>query len=109
MVKVYYRGAKAAIVCYDIANPESFKKAKFWVRELREVEENCKVYICATKKDVLDLGSLAKPDLEIVHNYAQGIQSKFFITSSKTGTNVGKLNNYSNFKFSSTSLKKNYP
>lgn len=90
MVKVYYRGAKAAIVCYDVSNPETFKRAKFWVREVREVEESCKVYICATKKDILDLGRSAEPDLEIVERYAQGIQSKFFVTSSKTGTNVGK-------------------
>ena len=91
MVKVYYRGAKAAIVCYDITDSETFERAKFWVREVREVEESCKVYICATKKDILELGRTASPDLETVERYAQGIQSKLFITSSKTGTNVGKL------------------
>lgn len=93
MVKVYYRGAKAAIICYDISNLDSFRRAKFWIREVREVEENCKIYLCATKKDVLDIGISASPEIEVVEKYSDGIQSKFFITSSKTGTNVGKIFN----------------
>lgn len=91
MSKIYYRGAKAAIVCYDVTNPNSWNRAKFWVRELRNVEEECTVYICATKNDILNEGGTAKPDLEFVRKYADGIQSKFFLTSSKTGENVGKL------------------
>lgn len=90
MVRGYYRGAKAAIICYDISNLESFKRAKFWIREVREVEDKCKVYLCATKEDVLKNVS-ASPVLEIVEKYAEGIQSKFFITSSKTGSNIGEL------------------
>ncbi|XP_051169646.1 ras-related protein Rab-24-like [Leptopilina boulardi] len=90
MVRGYYRGAKAAIICYDISNLESFKRAKFWIREVREVEDKCKVYLCATKEDVLKNVS-ASPDLEIVERYAEGIQSKFFITSSKTGSNIAEL------------------
>lgn len=90
MVRIYYRGAKAAIVCYDITDQSSFNRAKYWIRELRSIEETCKIYICATKKDLLDLGRDASPDLDVVENYAAGIQSKFFITSSKTGENIGK-------------------
>lgn len=90
MIKLYYRGAKAAVVCYDITKPNTFQKAKFWVRELRAVEEGCKVYICATKKDILEHGAVPSPEIDVVETYAAGIQSKFFITSSKTGENVGK-------------------
>lgn len=89
MTKVYYRGAAAAIVCYDVTNPETYTRAKYWMGELRSVEENCKVYICATKKDLLDFKS-ANPSLEAVQAYVDGVQSKFFLTSSKTGENVGK-------------------
>lgn len=88
MSKIYYRGAKAAIVCYDVTNQNSWNRAKFWVRELRSVEEECTVYICGTKKDFLDDGQIATPDIEIVQRYATGIQSKFFLTSSKTGENI---------------------
>lgn len=89
MTKVYYRGAAAAIVCYDVTKPETYARAKYWMSELRSVEENCKVYFCATKKDLLDNKS-ANPSLETVKQYVDGVQSKFFLTSSKTGENVGK-------------------
>lgn len=93
MIKLYYRGAKAAVVCYDITKSNTFQKAKYWVKELRSVEEGCKVYLCATKKDILQHGAVASPDIDVVETYAAGIQSKFFITSSKTGENVAELFN----------------
>ena len=31
----YYRGAAAAIIVYDITNPDSFAGAKSWVKELQ--------------------------------------------------------------------------
>lgn len=91
MTRIYYRGAKAAVVCYDITKPNTFQRAKFWVRELRSIEEDCKIYICATKKDILAYGSTASPDIDVVTTYAEGIQAKLFITSSKTGENVAEL------------------
>ena len=39
MSRIYYRGAKAAIVCYDLTDSSSFERAKFWVKELRSLEE----------------------------------------------------------------------
>ncbi|XP_076678021.1 ras-related protein Rab-24 [Andrena cerasifolii] len=93
MTRIYYRGAKAAIVCYDITNSNTFQKAKFWVRELRAIEDGCKVYICATKKDVLEHNAVPSPDVDVVQTYADGIQAKLFVTSSKTGENVAELFN----------------
>ncbi|XP_050449491.1 ras-related protein Rab-24-like isoform X1 [Cataglyphis hispanica] len=93
MTRTYYRGAKAAIVCYDITKLSTFQRAKHWVRELRDVEEHCKVYLCATKKDLCDEGFVSDdPDLQnTVERYAKGTQTKLFITSSKTGENVDEL------------------
>ncbi|XP_046749520.1 ras-related protein Rab-24-like [Diprion similis] len=91
MTKLYYRGAKAAIVCYDVTNLESWERAKYWVRELRSVEETCVVYLCGTKKDILDEGATATPDLDIVKSYAAGIQCKFYLVSNKTGEKTSEL------------------
>lgn len=33
---MYYRGAQAAIVVYDIQNQDSFQRAKTWVKELHK-------------------------------------------------------------------------
>jgi len=35
LAPLYYRGASAATVVYDITNAESFQKARFWVKELQ--------------------------------------------------------------------------
>ena len=53
MTRVYYRGAKAAIVCYDVMNERSWDKLKFWVEEVKMYEEECRIYIVGTKVDVL--------------------------------------------------------
>ena len=39
LAPLYYRGASAAVVVYDITNPETFQKAQYWV----------KVSLCDTK------------------------------------------------------------
>ena len=36
LAPLYYRGAAAAVVVYDITNTESFSKAQFWVKELQK-------------------------------------------------------------------------
>lgn len=41
MSRIYYRGAKAAVVCYDLTAADSFREAKFWVQELLKQEEVC--------------------------------------------------------------------
>ena len=35
LAPMYYRGAQAAIVVYDITNADTFERAKFWVKELQ--------------------------------------------------------------------------
>lgn len=41
LAPMYYRGAQAAIVVYDIQNQDSFQRAKTWVKELqRQVSES---------------------------------------------------------------------
>ncbi|XP_003401465.1 ras-related protein Rab-24-like isoform X1 [Bombus affinis] len=93
MSRIYYRGAKAAVICYDITKSNTFQRAKFWIRELREIEEGCKIYICATKNDILEHGAIPSPNIDVVKTYTAGIRAKLFITSSKTGENVAELFN----------------
>ncbi|XP_043274424.1 ras-related protein Rab-24-like isoform X2 [Venturia canescens] len=91
MTRLYYRGANAAVICYDVTEPKTLKKVKYWINELRSVEESCSIYVCALKKDLLDSESDMVKHLENVENYARGVPAKFYITSSKTGENVAEL------------------
>ena len=53
MSRIYYRGAFAAVICYEVRNRESWDRLKYWINEVRTFERDCKIYICATKKDLL--------------------------------------------------------
>ena len=39
LAPMYYRGAQAAIVVYDITNADTFERAKSWVKELQKQVE----------------------------------------------------------------------
>lgn len=47
---MYYRGAHAAIIVYDITNRETFNRATSWVNELREKAPGVKVIAFAGNK-----------------------------------------------------------
>ncbi|XP_004922274.1 ras-related protein Rab-24-like [Bombyx mandarina] len=91
MTRIYYRGAHAAIICYEPSSHESWTRLRHWLHELRTVEDSCKVYLCGTKKDLLD-GGFVKREVaeEIVNTYSQDLNGHF-LTSSKTGENVDEL------------------
>ena len=92
MSRIYYRGAKAAIVCFDLTDQSSFERAKFWVNELKQTEEDCVVYLCGTKYDLVEENKKArKVDLGLVRDYADEISAKFMETSAKTGYNIEPL------------------
>lgn len=90
MSRIYYRGASAAVVCFDLTDMVSWDRAKFWIQELKVHEESCKIYLCGTKKDLLDLRSRGIDHHDAV-DYADSIEAKLFETSSKTGENVDEL------------------
>ncbi|XP_026331537.1 ras-related protein Rab-24-like [Hyposmocoma kahamanoa] len=91
MTRMYYRGAHAAIICYEPSSLLSWQRLRHWLAELRTVEETCKVYLCATKKDLLDAGIVTREVPEdIVATYSQDLYGHFQ-TSSKTGENVQEL------------------
>jgi len=105
MSRIYYRSARAAAVCYDLTNKDSFEKVKFWVDELLNNEENCIIYIVGTKVDLLQEngGPISRPlPQKEVNAYAQSIKATIFETSAKNNTNVEELFN----KIASDFLKK---
>uniref|UniRef100_A0A8C6M006 Ras-related protein Rab-24 n=1 Tax=Nothobranchius furzeri TaxID=105023 RepID=A0A8C6M006_NOTFU len=92
MSRIYYRGARAAIVCYDLTDSSSFQRAKFWVNELQNCEEHCKIYLCGTKNDLIEADrSLRQIDYHDAQDFAEEIGAQHFETSSKTGRNVATL------------------
>ncbi|XP_022086597.1 ras-related protein Rab-24-like [Acanthaster planci] len=90
--RLYYRGAGAAIVCYDLTSPTSFDRIKLWVEQVKRSEEFCKIYLCGTKLDLVERGRLPRQvDSDVVADYTEELHAEVFETSSKTGYNVRDL------------------
>lgn len=79
-------------MCYDLTDTTSFEKARFWVNELREAEENCKIYLCGTKLDLIDDHLKSRVvDYHDTVDYGNEIDAVVYETSSKTNHNVREL------------------
>ena len=84
-------GANAAIVCYDPLIHSTYEKLKFWIDDLKVHTESAKIYICATKIDLVQHGRERQVDPFDVKDLADENNAKLFETSSKTGENVKEL------------------
>ncbi|KAL1363580.1 hypothetical protein AAHE18_03G158600 [Arachis hypogaea] len=85
LAPMYYRGAAAAIVIYDITSMESFARAKKWVQQVqRHANPSLIMFLVANKAD---LGAERKEGEE----YAKENGLSFLETSAKTAQNVNEL------------------
>lgn len=86
---MYYRGAQAAIVVYDITNADTFSRAKVWVKELqRQAAPNIVIALAGNKADLA-----AKRQVEVVDAQAYADENGliFMETSAKTAVNVNDI------------------
>eukprot|EP01100_Stratorugosa_tubuloviscum_P012471 TRINITY_DN594_c0_g1_i5.p1 TRINITY_DN594_c0_g1~~TRINITY_DN594_c0_g1_i5.p1 ORF type:complete len:200 (-),score=84.16 TRINITY_DN594_c0_g1_i5:181-780(-) len=89
LAPMYYRGAQAAIVVYDITSSDSFERAKNWVTELQSQGNSNIVIALAGNKS--DLASERKVTIKDAHSYADENGIFFIETSAKTSENVNDL------------------
>jgi len=89
LAPMYYRGAQAAIVVYDITSYDSFDRAKKWVKELqRQGNPNIVIALAGNK---VDLASKRKVEIEEAQSYSEENGILFMETSAKTAANVNEL------------------
>jgi len=86
---MYYRGAQAAVVVFDVTSQESFDGAKNWVRELQRKTDAQMVIALAGNK--VDLAHLRRVDTDVAAGYARENGLIYMETSAKDATNVEKL------------------
>jgi len=89
LAPMYYRGAAAAIVVYDITSTESFQRAKSWVTELQRVGNNDVLIVLAGNK--ADKEEDRRVTTEEAKRYADDNQLHFMETSAKGNVNVKEL------------------
>ncbi|KAK8802421.1 hypothetical protein WA538_003348 [Blastocystis sp. DL] len=89
LAPMYYRGAGAAIVVYDITNRDSFNGAKSWVKELqRRGDPNVVIALAGNKCDLEDNRQISREEAE---EYAVENNLLFMETSAKMALNVREI------------------
>lgn len=89
LAPMYYRGAQAAIIVYDITNPDTFERAKTWVKELqRQASANIVIALAGNKADLANKRALEYEEAEA---YAEENSLLFMETSAKTAMNVNDI------------------
>ena len=89
LAPMYYRGASAAIVVYDITNENSFESVKMWIRELQQLgPPDIVIAIAGNKTDLVDQREVPT---ENGIAYAEKISAVFAETSALNASNVNYL------------------
>jgi len=105
LAPMYYRGAQAAVVVYDVTSKDSFDRATRWIGELKEqANKDIVIALAGNKVDLCqddggdDEGGDSRAgrrqvDREDAQEYANKDEKKliFFETSAKTGENVNDV------------------
>jgi len=90
LAPMYYRGAQAAIVVYDITNQDSLARAKTWIRELqRQGSDSVVIALTGNKADLSATQRVV--DSHEAQAYAEENGLLFMETSAKTAMNVNDL------------------
>ena len=92
MASLYYKDAVAAILVYDVSNPESLESLDYWVKELKENVDN-KDFIISLAGNKVDLENDLK---KLSYNEGKNFSKEkdipiFYETSAKTGVGVKEL------------------
>merc|ERR1719367_994212 len=90
LLPMFYRGAKAAIIAYDITNTRSFSRAKAWVQELRQYVVNPDIVIVLAGNKS-DLSSRRTVEYEDANAYSEDNGLLFMETSAENGNNATEM------------------
>ncbi|KAK7255351.1 hypothetical protein RIF29_28760 [Crotalaria pallida] len=89
LAPMYYRGAAAAIVVYDMSSIDTFVRAKKWVQELqRHGSQKLVMGLVANKSDLEPKREVGTEEGE---QYAQENGMFYIETSAKTAENINEL------------------
>jgi Ras-related protein Rab-5C len=89
LAPLYYRGAAAAAVVYDITSTETFAKAKYWVSELQKSASGDIVIVLVGNKS--DLENERQVPTSEAREYADSNGMLFVESSAKTADGVARI------------------
>ena len=90
VTNIYYKGAKGALIIYDITRRETFENINKWILELKNNEDNVIIILIGNKSD---LEENREVDYDIGKNFAEENNMIFFETSALSGRGVDNVFN----------------
>ena len=88
ITSAYYKGAKGALIVYDITRQDTFDNIDKWLRELRlKINADIKVFIIGNKSD---LSLLRQVDYEEAKRKAEKLKVKLYETSALDSKNINE-------------------
>ncbi|EKF38411.1 ras-related protein rab-5, putative [Trypanosoma cruzi marinkellei] len=85
LASMYYRGAAAALVVYELPLYETFERAKYWVRELAANSPETIVTLVGNKSDLANRRNVSAEEAAA---YAKELDLMFIEASAKDGSRV---------------------
>jgi small GTP-binding protein len=88
--KIYYKGAEAAFIVFDITNRESFEKIKDWHEEINQLidEKNIPIVIVGNKVDLSEQRVISTAEGEELAKSLSETGISYIETSALSGENV---------------------
>ncbi len=88
--KIYYNGAEAAFIVFDLTRRESFDNVKSWYKEISELieETNIPIVIIGNKSDLTEQRLISTEEGEELAKSVSKTGSSYIETSALTGNNV---------------------
>jgi small GTP-binding protein len=88
----YYRGAHAALICFDLTSRISFDSLNKWIKDYSNYQSDKRVYIIiGNKSDLIDEREVSEDE---VLNFVKMNNSIYFETSAKKGNNIEEVFDY---------------
>ncbi len=103
VVPMYYKGAKAILICFDVTAPETFDGAKNWVKE---IESNINSILLILVGNKIDLEDQRKISYEHARSYANMKQLQYFECSAKSNIGIKEIFSYAAEKIPKCDEKK---
>ncbi|MBY9012088.1 MAG: GTP-binding protein [Candidatus Lokiarchaeota archaeon] len=88
--RIYYNGAEAAFIVYDITNRKSFEEVKDWFKELNELidETDIPIILVGNKEDLAEQRVVSTAEGETLAKSLSENGIEYIETSALTGNNV---------------------
>ena len=88
MIPMYYKGAKAIIIVFDITNVHSFEGAKKWLVEIKANISSSYKMLCGNKIDLHEQRSVSNGEAK---TYAESNQCMYVETSAKDNVGIDEM------------------